>query len=95
MATQRTIRTPQRITQLAPAAAAPVAPAAPATPEEAEQRFYKRYTLDLVAASVEELSASGRFVAIVTHIRELADRVPVRFEVTKDATTSRVARVDA
>jgi len=51
-------------------------------------------TLDLVAASVEELSASGRFVAIVTHIRELADRVPVRFEVTKDATTSRVTRVE-
>jgi exonuclease SbcC len=52
-------------------------------------------TLDLVASSVEELSASGRFVGIVTHIRELADRVPTRFEVSRDAVTARVARVEA
>lgn len=51
--------------------------------------------LDLVATALEELSASGRLIGIVTHIRELADRMPVRFEVSKDATTARVERVEA
>jgi exonuclease SbcC len=51
-------------------------------------------TLDVVAAAIEELSASGRLIGIVTHIRDLADRMPVRFEVQKDATTSRVERVE-
>jgi len=51
-------------------------------------------TLDVVAAAIEELSASGRLIGIVTHIRDLADRMPVRFEVSKDATTSRVERVE-
>ena len=40
-------------------------------------------TLDVTAAAIEELGASGRMVAIVTHIRELAERMPLRFEVTK------------
>ena len=40
-------------------------------------------TLDVVAAAIEELGSSGRMVGVVTHIRELADRMPVRFEVTK------------
>ncbi|MGE3620978.1 MAG: AAA family ATPase [Acidimicrobiia bacterium] len=52
-------------------------------------------TLDVVAAAIEELSAAGRLVGIVTHIRDLADRMPVRFEVQRDPTTSRVERVDA
>jgi exonuclease SbcC len=51
-------------------------------------------TLDVVAAAIEELGASGRMVVIVTHIRELADRMPVRFEVTKSATTAEVERVE-
>jgi DNA repair exonuclease SbcCD ATPase subunit len=34
-------------------------------------------------------------VGIVTHVRELADRVPVRYEVAKSARTARVERVDA
>lgn len=45
MANQQIIKTPRRITDVPPAA-----PAAPATPDEAEQRFCKRYMLDLVAA---------------------------------------------
>jgi exonuclease SbcC len=51
-------------------------------------------TLDIVATAMEELSASGRLIGIVTHIRELADRMPVRFEVHKDTTTARVVRVE-
>ena len=52
-------------------------------------------TLDTVAAAIEELGATGRMVGIVTHIRELADRMPVRLEVTKVGGSSTVARVEA
>jgi exonuclease SbcC len=51
-------------------------------------------TLDTVASAIEELGASGRMVGIVTHIRELADRMPVRIEVTKTGGSSRVERVE-
>jgi DNA repair exonuclease SbcCD ATPase subunit len=34
-------------------------------------------------------------VVIVTHIRELAERMPTRFEVTKGAGSSSVVRVEA
>ena len=50
-------------------------------------------TLETVAATVENLAAGGRMVGIVTHVRELADRVPVRFRVTKDVRTSRIERM--
>jgi exonuclease SbcC len=52
------------------------------------------YTLDTVATAVEELGATGRFVGIVTHIRELADRMPVRLEVTKTGGAATVERVE-
>ena len=32
----------------------------------------------IVASVIEEFGASGRMVGIVTHIRELAERMPVR-----------------
>lgn len=51
-------------------------------------------TLDVVATAIEELGASGRVVGLVSHVRELAERVPVRFEVVKGPTTSTVTRVD-
>lgn len=51
-------------------------------------------SLDLVATSLEDLSAGGRMIGVVTHIRDLADRMPVRFEVTKGATTSTVVKVE-
>ncbi len=51
-------------------------------------------TLDVVAAAIEELGASGRMVGVVTHVRDLADRLPVRYEVTKLPDTSVVERVD-
>lgn len=51
-------------------------------------------TLDVVASAIEELGASGRMVGLVTHVRDLAERVPVRFEVSKGAGGSSVERVD-
>jgi exonuclease SbcC len=52
-------------------------------------------SLDTVAATLETLGGDGRMVGIVTHVRELADRVPVRYEVIKGPRTSTVTRVDA
>jgi DNA repair protein SbcC/Rad50 len=52
-------------------------------------------TLDTVAATLENLAARGdRMVGVVTHVPALAERIPVRFEVRKDARTARVQRVD-
>jgi exonuclease SbcC len=51
-------------------------------------------TLDTVAATLEALAARGdRMVGVVTHVSALAERVPVRFEVRKDARTAYVERV--
>lgn len=50
-------------------------------------------TLDTVAATVENLAEDGRMVGIVTHVRELAERVPVQYRVKKDLRTSTVERV--
>jgi exonuclease SbcC len=51
-------------------------------------------TLDVVAAALEELGASGRTVGLVSHVRELAERMPVRFEVRRTADTSTVERIE-
>jgi exonuclease SbcC len=51
-------------------------------------------TLDVVATALDELGARGRMVGVVTHVRELADRLPVRFEVRKVGGASVVERVD-
>jgi exonuclease SbcC len=50
-------------------------------------------TLETVATAIEELGARGRMVGIVTHVAELADRIPVQFRVSKSGGTSRVERV--
>jgi exonuclease SbcC len=50
-------------------------------------------TLDTVATAIEELGARGRTVGLVTHVRDLAERVPVRFEVRREARGSVVERV--
>jgi exonuclease SbcC len=52
-------------------------------------------TLDVVASAIEELGASGRMVGVVSHVPELAERVPTRFEVRRVGDTSTVQRVDA
>ena len=46
----------------------------------------------MVAATIENLGQSGRMVGVVTHVGELAARVPVRFEVTKGPGTSTVEK---
>ena len=40
-------------------------------------------TLDTVTAAIEELGASGRMIGVVTHIGELAERLPTRFDVQR------------
>ena len=49
-------------------------------------------SLEVVAATIENLGRDGRVVGIITHVRELAERVPVRFEVTKGHRTSTVEK---
>ncbi|GAA4213981.1 hypothetical protein GCM10022220_39770 [Actinocatenispora rupis] len=50
-------------------------------------------TLDTVAATLENLAARGdRMVGIVTHVAELAERIPVRYLVRKDARGAHVTR---
>ena len=51
--------------------------------------------LDVVTGAIEELSSHERMVCVVTHIREVADRMPVRLEVSKGPTTSAVERKEA
>lgn len=52
-------------------------------------------TLDQVAANLEALAGTGgRMVGVVTHVPGLAERIPVRYEVGKDARGSHVTRVD-
>ena len=51
-------------------------------------------SLDTVAATLENLAARGdRMVGVVTHVDALAERVPVRLRVSKDARSARVQRV--
>jgi exonuclease SbcC len=51
-------------------------------------------TLDVVATAIEELGAAGRMVGVVSHVAELAERVPVRFEVARSGPSSTITRVD-
>jgi exonuclease SbcC len=50
-------------------------------------------TLDTVAAAIDELGSRGRMVGLISHVAELADRVPVRFEIRKLANTSTIEKV--
>ncbi len=50
-------------------------------------------TLDTVASTLENLASSGsRMVGVITHVAALAERVPVRFAVTRDANGSHIER---
>lgn len=46
--------------------------------------------LDSAAAAIESLRRDGRMVGVITHLAELADRLPARIEVEKRADGSRV-----
>ncbi|MGZ4803920.1 MAG: AAA family ATPase [Acidimicrobiia bacterium] len=50
-------------------------------------------TLEVVAGTIENLGAGDRTVAVVTHVRDLADRMPVQYRVTKGPRTASVERV--
>jgi DNA repair protein SbcC/Rad50 len=52
-------------------------------------------TLDTVAAVVQELGSRDRMIGVVTHVRELADQIPTRYEVRKHPDGSTVMRVDS
>ena len=52
-------------------------------------------TLDVVATAIEELGAAGRLVCIVTHISELADRLPQHVRVARSPTGSTVTQPNA
>jgi exonuclease SbcC len=47
-----------------------------------------------VAAAIEELGSRGRTVGLVTHVRDLAERLPIRFEVRRGPAGSTVERVE-
>jgi exonuclease SbcC len=50
-------------------------------------------TLDTVASTLERLAAdSDRMVGVITHVPALAERVPVRFTVSRTGTTSTIVR---
>jgi len=50
-------------------------------------------TLDTVASTLERLAAdSDRMVGVITHVAELADRVPVKFVVNRTGTTSTIVK---
>jgi exonuclease SbcC len=49
-------------------------------------------TLDTVATTLERLSGGDRMVGLVTHVPALANRVPIRFEVSRDAAGSHLEK---
>jgi exonuclease SbcC len=49
-------------------------------------------TLEVVATTLEALAQGDRMVGVVTHVAELAERVPVRFRVARTARTSTITR---
>lgn len=50
-------------------------------------------TLDTVASTLERLAAdSDRMVGVITHVAELAERVPVKFVVSRTGTTSTIVK---
>jgi exonuclease SbcC len=49
-------------------------------------------TLEVVAATLENLAQGDRMVGVVTHVAALAERVPVRFVVNRDSRTSSIMR---
>ena len=51
-------------------------------------------TLDVVAATIEQLGTE-RMVGLVTHVPELAGRIPVQYRVTRVGNSSSVTRVEA
>ena len=51
-------------------------------------------TLDVVASAIEELGAQGQMIGVITHVGELAERIPSRFEVHRTPAGSQAVRID-
>ena len=51
-------------------------------------------TLEVVVGAIEQLGGDGRLVGVITHVPELADRLPVRIEVVKTQRGSSIRRAD-
>ncbi len=49
--------------------------------------------LDVAADAIEQLGSGDRVVGVVTHVTDLADRLPTRYQVTRSPGGSRVARI--
>jgi exonuclease SbcC len=49
-------------------------------------------TLEVVVSAIEQLGGEDRLVGVITHVPELADRLPVRLEVTKSPRGSVITR---
>jgi DNA repair protein SbcC/Rad50 len=52
-------------------------------------------TLETVASVIAEIGAAGKTVGLVTHVKELAELVPVRFEVRRGPAGATVERVES
>lgn len=50
-------------------------------------------SLDTVASVLEELTGRGLMVGIITHVKELAARAPIRYEVRRESTGAQVRLV--
>jgi exonuclease SbcC len=48
-------------------------------------------TLDVVVAAIEKLGGDGRLVGIITHVPELAERLPVKLQIQKSPRGSSIA----
>ncbi len=49
--------------------------------------------LEIVAGTLENLAQEDRMVGVITHVSALAERVPVRYDVSRDSRTSSIVRV--
>jgi exonuclease SbcC len=49
-------------------------------------------TLDTVVSAIEQLGGDGRMVGVITHVADVADRLPVKLVVTKSPRGSRIDR---
>jgi exonuclease SbcC len=54
-------------------------------------------TLEVVVGAIEQLGGDGRLVGVITHVSDVAERMPVRLTITKSSGGSTIARapVDA
>ena len=52
-------------------------------------------TLEVVAGTLETLATDDRMVGVITHVAALAERIPVRFTVSRDSRGSHVVRESA